>query len=90
MSKIKDRLVEVICDSFEVNFEDIKRNNIKEDKVPGRYAIRLFIGRDWLDFAVRNAIVGKPFNVKKDVIETNFDIWPPSIMELNDIFERGM
>ena len=86
-NSIVDKLVDMISKQFDVSFEDIRKINHFEDKrVPGQYAIRLFIRSDYLDYAVRHAVVGQPFKASKDIIETSFLNWPPPSMEFNEMF----
>jgi hypothetical protein len=87
-NKVVEKLIDIIVENHDINFEDIDQHDYFEDKrVPGQYAIRLFIAKDSIDFAVRHAQIGKPFNIKKDVVEANFISWPPQSIEFNEIFE---
>ena len=86
-NKIIDKLINLIIQYHDIDLKDIRDHHYFEDRrVPGQYAIRLFIGNDYLDFACRHAIPNKPFKVTKDITETNFISWPPASIEFNEIF----
>lgn len=86
-NKVVDKLINLICQIHDISFEEIRDHKHFEDKrVPGQYAIRLFIGKDYLEYACRHAVLGKPFKPKLDIVETNFTMWPPPSIEFNEIF----
>ena len=86
-NKVVDKLIKLICQYHDLNFEDIHNFKYFEDhRVPGQYAIKAFIRSDYLEFACRHAVPGKKFNADKDIVETNFSAWPPASIEFNEIF----